>query len=707
MIHLLWLSLAIPVVIHLVHRRKARRVMFSTLRFLRMVDQRVARRQRLKELLLLAVRLLLLAAVIAALYRPMVRSATFKGGNVPAAVAVVLDNTYSMRTAARGALRFDQAKKAAAGVLDALQKGDAACLLVSDSPEGARPEMTTGLGRLREELNAVECGYGTAELAPVLRRAVQCLQENANPRKELYVITDFQRLCWTPALADVGKALPPDAPVYLVDVGGETASNLSLESAEFGLNVQVVGASADLYCSVRNRGSRNSRTEASLFLDGEKVAGQELALASAGQIEAAFSHTFDRTGEHVGQVSLGPDELDADNARCFTLTVQDKLPVLLVNGAPSAVPYLDETFYLELALKAPPAGGQTLSPIEPRTVTADDFLKQRLEDYACVILANVPRLDGLWEERLRRYVAGGGGLIIFLGDRVDPVSYDSVLASPQDPLLPVSLGELQQAAAEGEAAFHIIHIGEQHPVFRGLAGQMDLKTARVTRFFSLAVPEGKGVDVLAELDRGPLLLERKAGPGTVMLCTSTADLDWNNLAARPFFLPMLHQMVYEAGRPGARAESVAVGMPYVLELPQSEQPVDVAFYGPRENGGDGAEAPLAVLRAEPVGGGQRVLFSLTRRPGIYRATYTIGGVENTRRFAVNVDPRESDSDRIEPEEAGKLLGAASVRVIADAEHAGALAHRERTGLPLWNYAFALALALAVVESYVGNVVLKH
>jgi hypothetical protein len=108
-----------------------------------------------------------------------------------------------------------------------------------------------------------------------------------------------------------------------------------------------------------------------------------------------------------------------------------------------------------------------------------------------------------------------------------------------------------------------------------------------------------------------------------------------------------------------------------------------------------------------VGGGQRVLFSLTRRPGIYRATYTIGGVENTRRFAVNVDPRESDSDRIEPEEAGKLLGAASVRVIADAEHAGALAHRERTGLPLWNYAFALALALAVVESYVGNVVLKH
>ena len=82
MIHLLWLSLAVPVIIHLVHRRKAKRVLFSTLRFLRMVDRRVARRQKLKELLLLAVRLLLLAALIGALYRPMVRSSTFKGSGV-------------------------------------------------------------------------------------------------------------------------------------------------------------------------------------------------------------------------------------------------------------------------------------------------------------------------------------------------------------------------------------------------------------------------------------------------------------------------------------------------------------------------------------------------------------------------------------------------------------------------------------------------
>ena len=62
MINFLWLSLAIPILVHLVHRRRAKRIPFSTLRFLRMVDQRVARRQRLKELLLLALRLLLLAA---------------------------------------------------------------------------------------------------------------------------------------------------------------------------------------------------------------------------------------------------------------------------------------------------------------------------------------------------------------------------------------------------------------------------------------------------------------------------------------------------------------------------------------------------------------------------------------------------------------------------------------------------------------------
>ncbi|MGD2174853.1 MAG: BatA domain-containing protein, partial [Candidatus Brocadiaceae bacterium] len=248
MIHLLWLSLLIPVAIHLVHRRKAEQVPFSTLRFLRMVDQRVARRHRLKELLLLALRLLLLAALVAALYRPMVRSATFKGGDVPTAAAIVLDNSYSMRAVAAGTTRFERARKAASEILQGLRRGDSACLVLLDVPGDVPPELTTNVAGLSGQLDAQECGWGAATAGGALKKALAALRDSNLPRKELYLVSDFQRRAWSGAAHELTDGLPADMPLFLVDVGGETPENLALEATEFGLNVQVAGAAATISC---------------------------------------------------------------------------------------------------------------------------------------------------------------------------------------------------------------------------------------------------------------------------------------------------------------------------------------------------------------------------------------------------------------------------------------------------------------------------
>ena len=115
MVNLLWAALAIPIVIHLVHRRRAKRMLFSTLRFLRMVDQRVARRQRLKEWLLLMARLLLVAAVVGAIYHRTVGG--MDGGRAQVAVAIVLDDSCSMRAVRGGATRFAHMRRAAGAML--------------------------------------------------------------------------------------------------------------------------------------------------------------------------------------------------------------------------------------------------------------------------------------------------------------------------------------------------------------------------------------------------------------------------------------------------------------------------------------------------------------------------------------------------------------------------------------------------------------
>ena len=703
MLHLLWLSLAVPVVVHLVHRRKARQVPFSTLRFLRMVDRRVARRHRLRELLLLAIRVLVLAAVVGALYRPMIRSDTFKGVGVPTAVAVLLDNTYSMQASAQGMLRFDRARSAAVEIVAGLEHGDSVCVVPFAGVDGAQPDLTTALGRQRDELDAMTCGYGTADVAGPLRRALDALARSNTPRKELYVITDFQHLSWTEGLAEVKGDLPDDVPVFMVDVGSDVGTNLSLTGAEFGLGVQVTGAASEIYCTLRNTGRLGADRELALYLDGRKAEAQQAVLAAGAESTIAFRHVFSQTGALSGRVELASDELGADNARYFVTDVQEALDVLLVNGDPSAVPHMDETFFLELALRAPSPTGQNLSPVRPRTVPAADLQRERLDDFACVILANVPRLDDLSADRLRRYVSGGGGLIIFAGDRVDPAAYNTAFApAGEDPLLPALLEEMRQKP-DPDDAFGIKSVAVHHPVFRGIGDQIDTGPARVDRFLSVTPhPGGAGGAALMELDGGPLLLEQKAGAGTVLLCTTSADLDWSNLPARRFFLPMVHQMVYYVSRSALGAGDVQVGMPLVLELPPEAGETEVAFYGPTND-----DDPLAVITSAPADGVNRASFAGTGRPGIYTALYEIEGGRRERRFAVNVDAAESEPARIEPEDAAEALGAQSVVVVRDLERLGREVRRERAGLPLWDHLFALAVVLAVAECYMANVVLKQ
>ncbi len=312
----------------------------------------------------------------------------------------------------------------------------------------------------------------------------------------------------------------------------------------------------------------------------------------------------------------------------------------------------------------------------------------------------MPRLPGLWGERLLRYVEGGGGLIIFLGDRVDPASYNAALSpTGGQALLPAELAEPRDAPKDGSP---MRLVSRSHPIFRNLTDRGDTEAVRVSRYFTTA-GLSQGATVLADLDGGPLLLEKRTGPGIVILSTSSADMDWNNLPARAMFLPLLHQMVYYAGRSAGRVNSVMVGMPYALDVPATPDPVKVSVYGPAA--GEEEQKPLQVTDV-PAGGG-RLVFEQTARPGIYHATWSAGGAEQTQAFAVNVDAAESAPDRMDPEEARKLLGARSCQVVTGADDLGAIVVREREGLPLWNYLFAAAIVLAVVETFVGNVMLRH
>jgi hypothetical protein len=164
----------------------------------------------------------------------------------------------------------------------------------------------------------------------------------------------------------------------------------------------------------------------------------------------------------------------------------------------------------------------------------------------------------------------GGGLLLFLGDRVQTENYNTRLFDSSPPLLPARIREkrtLSEAAAE-----KIEGLETAHPALQLFADELlrdSLKSAKVHGYFRT---ESAGGSTLLSLAGGaPLLIEKKVGPGRVLLFTSAADRDWSDLPVKTAYLPLLQSVVsfLAGGKRGAMDPGVTVGNAKTFTLPPS------------------------------------------------------------------------------------------------------------------------------------------
>ena len=113
------------------------------------------------------------------------------------------------------------------------------------------------------------------------------------------------------------------------------------------------------------------------------------------------------------------------------MQVVEKLPVLIIDGAPSVIAYRDGAFFLRLALEGSAVDGkEAFADRDARRRRRRRRRRSGFEDYRCVILADVPRVEERLADRLKDYVKAGGGLLIFCGEKVDAAAFNVALGTP-------------------------------------------------------------------------------------------------------------------------------------------------------------------------------------------------------------------------------------------------------------------------------------
>jgi hypothetical protein len=717
-------SVSIPIIIHLLHKARAPTVPFPTLRFLRSAAEKTARRRRLENLLLLAVRLLLFALLAFALARPFLsREFGLFGSNPSAAACIVLDNSYSMNVTYEGQTRFSKAKKEARAILDSpWRPALAAVLLTNPGTLPAPDRLVSDRAKLFRDLDAAQVASGRADLPGTLKAAYALLDKADAADKRLWILTDRQALSWE-GLGDLEEPRKhPAIPVAVIRPTEAAYANVAITAAEVVSRSRVVGFPVRIDVTLRNSGPAQEKRNLLLFVDDSSQARQKQAvdLAPGGAPGAtrvvAMTYAFDKAGPHRLLVAVeGTDSLAVDNTRRIALQIADRIPVLLVKQAASEIPFQDANFYLVRALD--PAGEKADFPgaIRPVETTPENLNPATLGRWDAVFLNDVGALAPAAVRALADYVASGRTLVVFCGPHVVPAEYNRLFVDgvPQGGgLLPARLKERVGSAVLKTDSQKVVQVQGRSPYLEDLVESADIYQG-VLVYEYVRTDVAAADSVLARLEDGdPFLLEKPFGGGSVLLFTAGATTEWTNFPVRNLFLPLMMRIVHLAARGQTERRNILAGQPFETNLyPDVKEAVTVEVAGPLGPAGEtvtenretlpGASSNL--LRFDKTWNLGYYTYSLPQR-GSPRARLAATRVEagDVRGvFSTNPDGAESDLAEIADERLAADLGARETHVAASFDDL--VSRFEQTARrELWQYFLILCLALAVLEPLLAN-----
>jgi hypothetical protein len=508
------LAAAVPIVLHLLKREPEARVRFAAVKLLQLAPVEQSARRRLREWLLLALRVGAIVLLSLAFARPFF-SRTVEAE--PAGVVVVaLDTSFSLSAPGR----FERAQELArSAIRQAPPDALVAVVRFADDAEVATPP-TPDRAMALATIDAARVGFGATRYRPALLAAVGLITERGDGDGAIVMVTDAQQVGWA---SDVGVMVPGTVGLELADVG-PLVPNLAVT------DVRLAGSRA--MATVRNFAPTAREARVRLLVD-DAMAGEgavSLGPNQSGSVALPLGEGGSRAEVRVED----PDGLQADNARFSVLDGQSATPVLVVTASGDLG---REALFVQQALLA---AGSSGSAYEVEGVSAEalsGWLVTRLHDYAAVALLSTQGLDRRSRELIREYATRGGRLLVVAGPGVD----GDVVAGALGRGIEVAMPAEAASDPRGERRA-LVPVDVRHPVFRTLGaatGTLGLATFR--RVASVGAAE---CDLLARFTTGEAaLVECAADGGRTLVFASDLNQAWNDFPRHGIFVPFLHEVV--------------------------------------------------------------------------------------------------------------------------------------------------------------------
>lgn len=656
-----WLLAAlIPIVIHLWHRHRYHDLDWAAAEFVLAALRTERRRILLRQYLLLILRILIIVLIVLAAARPIFQKPTVAGSfRETTGWLFVIDDSLSMQYARDGEPLFDRAVKRIESLVQSAGDSDAFLLLRSASPVNWMIRQPIyNKSAFLSELDQMGCRDTVADWPTTIQFVEQRLKELPleEPRLSRFVVvivTDGQQTNWQPLReahhgskrAEATSNNASATPTHLTELAEVIILNLEVDQPENTGIVElspypagvVIGQEVALTGVVKSYGQATRPARLEWFVDGRKVADQSLVWTTSNESSFKFTYQFDRAGDHVVTAQLPADPLLSDNQRHVVVNVKQERSILCVDGRPSPLPFQGATSYLKTALAS--SGLATGNPRQRIDVIPEGRLAEiALSQYEAIFLCDVSRISLGQARGLRQFVEAGGGLVLFLGPRVNQQAYNESLGALARDGVDLLPGPLKEPVSITESAIDPLNF--RHPIVQVFQGRWapSLLTVPIHTYLPLQLSKANGVDVALRLTNGdPLIVTKAVGLGRVVVVTTSADLTWTSLPLWTSYVPLILEIqdYVTSGHSEARTVVAGQSIGQVFPSGSSIATEKVIITTPQ---GKQTEQSLNL-----VGQQLRWSFADTEYSGVYRAELR-SSVDSSvvSLFAANPPPEESD-----------------------------------------------------------------
>ncbi|MCH2025614.1 MAG: BatA domain-containing protein [Verrucomicrobiota bacterium] len=700
-------ALAIPIIVHLLNRRRFKKIQWAAMRFLQVSLERNQRRMKVEDWILLLLRMAIVALIALAASRPATDWLKSKGLSSKVTASVIIDSSASMlkKDASEQENRFSIARKIADEVLNSLPKGSATSMVLGANSSGKGiKEPTHDMARAQKVLEESKATHRGSDLFPAIQSAITTMQDRPSSQKELVIITDGEASAWRQYEA-ITRSLDQskkDTNAIIVLVGKDPDENLAITRLDQKTPIASVDQPVRLAVEVTNFGNAEANdVEVQMSINDEPI-GDPAVIEAIPPGESRTITTFVELSnpgyQRISSKINVNDALETDNSREIVIRGINKARALLVDGQPGRDITESETFFLQNALVPVPPELADSFFLGADRISIGDLANAQLDDYRAIFLANVSDFPDEFLPDLINFVESGGGLVIFPGENINVSFYNKTLHEKAQ-LLPATFGEIIPEQGQ-ENTLTIQASGYNHPLVDlwNDPGAGTLSNVKTLKAYKLSLGDtlskNKATVALRYNDGSAAVVESDYGLGKVYQFSSTADTDWNDLPVKPAFLPIVHRVFGSILSKQDSGININVGETFIRKGPSS-------WTGKKATISYNDSPTASEISATEESNGSSIEYNNINESGIY--SLTIHDPFELIQFSASGDPRESSPETLSDAQKERLREV-SLKFLetTDPQEISAALKRERKGAELWPVLLLIAALITVLELFLSQ-----